>query len=675
MVCSVEGSATVLKKALKVRREPADTREVVTHPPRPRAAAGAAVATILLLSSAGLAQASRSMSAPHRPGATRAGLFLSRPRPQPTRRCAPPPCAPSPATARSRSPRPHPPTPQHSSPPAPCGATTWRASPSRAAPSTPPPSRPRRSPRGPSPLTAGRGPILVVVQFVGPIKDDWRARLQATGVRVVTYLAQNSYLVHAAGVARAALARYANSATEVRAAFALDASDKLSPGLPARGPVHVAVQTLTGAARRARARPHHRGAAGAHGPVDGPPGTQHAAHHRRRSRPPAPRGRSGRHRHRTRRHAAPAGRAPGAADGRRVDRLEPRRGVSRRARCRAVRPLRGPGDPAVRRRPDRRRRSTRAPTRRPTPISTPAARSPTPTAWRTSTSSPTTPPTRSSVQGCDGHGTINASILAGYNAGAPTAPTTDANGFHYGLGIEPRARIGGTTVFRCERPVGRRRAQLHPDRAGRLQRRRARLRRGARRQQLVGREQRVRRVHGDLAGVRRDRPRRGARAAPATRRWSRSSPPGTTAPARTRSTRRRRPRTSSPSAPPRASGCSAPTAATRTNAEANDPTDIADFSSRGPTTDGRIKPDLVAPGIAHHRPHLARDRLDRSTAAGSAASRRRRRSASRSPARPTPRAAAPRTPPQPSPGSPPRLAGPIAGRAAAGRRRRWSRRC
>ena len=51
-------------------------------------------------------------------------------------------------------------------------------------------------------------------------------------------------------------------------------------------------------------------------------------------------------------------------------------------------------------------------------------------------------------QGCDGHGTLNASIIAGNSPGSG-ASATDAAGFHYGMGVEPRARIGGTTLFRC----------------------------------------------------------------------------------------------------------------------------------------------------------------------------------------------------------------------------------
>ena len=54
-------------------------------------------------------------------------------------------------------------------------------------------------------LPPGDGPLLAVVQFVGPLKDDWLARLQATGVTVVSYMAENAELVHAEGAARAAL--------------------------------------------------------------------------------------------------------------------------------------------------------------------------------------------------------------------------------------------------------------------------------------------------------------------------------------------------------------------------------------------------------------------------------------------------------------------------------------
>jgi subtilisin-like proprotein convertase family protein len=49
------------------------------------------------------------------------------------------------------------------------------------------------------------GARLYVVQFAGPIKDDWLAALRATGVHVVTYVANNGYVVRASTTASSAL--------------------------------------------------------------------------------------------------------------------------------------------------------------------------------------------------------------------------------------------------------------------------------------------------------------------------------------------------------------------------------------------------------------------------------------------------------------------------------------
>jgi hypothetical protein len=45
-----------------------------------------------------------------------------------------------------------------------------------------------------------------------------------------------------------------------------------------------------------------------------------------------------------------------------------------------------------------------------------------------------------------GHGFLNAQIVAGFNAGTGW-PLTDARGFHYGLGVAPFARVGATAIF------------------------------------------------------------------------------------------------------------------------------------------------------------------------------------------------------------------------------------
>ncbi len=52
----------------------------------------------------------------------------------------------------------------------------------------------------------------------------------------------------------------------------------------------------------------------------------------------------------------------------------------------------------------------------------------------------------SSLKGCDGHGTLNAHILCGYDHGAGF-PFADAGGYHYGLGVCPFARVGSSVIF------------------------------------------------------------------------------------------------------------------------------------------------------------------------------------------------------------------------------------
>lgn len=49
----------------------------------------------------------------------------------------------------------------------------------------------------------------------------------------------------------------------------------------------------------------------------------------------------------------------------------------------------------------------------------------------------------------EGHGFLNANIVAGFNAGTDW-PMVDARGFHYGLGVAPFARVGATAIFGFE---------------------------------------------------------------------------------------------------------------------------------------------------------------------------------------------------------------------------------
>ncbi|HEY3266097.1 MAG TPA: S8 family serine peptidase [Armatimonadota bacterium] len=52
----------------------------------------------------------------------------------------------------------------------------------------------------------------------------------------------------------------------------------------------------------------------------------------------------------------------------------------------------------------------------------------------------------STLKGCDGHGTLNAHIIGGYNA-ATASPHVDSAGYHYGLGIAPFVKLGSSVIF------------------------------------------------------------------------------------------------------------------------------------------------------------------------------------------------------------------------------------
>ena len=99
---------------------------------------------------------------------------------------------------------------------------------------------------------------LVLVQFVGPVKDAWLERLDQTGGRVVGYAAQNSYLVHARGSAVDRLASMVGTDTSIRAVVAVRASDKFVGDAPSG---LVAIETVAGErGRNARDRARSLGA-------------------------------------------------------------------------------------------------------------------------------------------------------------------------------------------------------------------------------------------------------------------------------------------------------------------------------------------------------------------------------------------------------------------------------
>ncbi|MEA2419185.1 MAG: hypothetical protein QOE60_1391, partial [Thermoleophilaceae bacterium] len=88
-----------------------------------------------------------------------------------------------------------------------------------------------------------RHEVLALVQFVGPPKDAWLRRLRATGVRVVGYSAENAYVVHAEGAAVDRLAALVGSVPFVRAVAPMLPGDKVEQGAAAGA---VAVQTVAG---------------------------------------------------------------------------------------------------------------------------------------------------------------------------------------------------------------------------------------------------------------------------------------------------------------------------------------------------------------------------------------------------------------------------------------------
>ncbi|KFE70236.1 S8 family serine peptidase [Hyalangium minutum] len=57
-----------------------------------------------------------------------------------------------------------------------------------------------------------------------------------------------------------------------------------------------------------------------------------------------------------------------------------------------------------------------------------------------------TPHSGSTIQGCDGHGNLNAHIIAGYS-NESGAPFEDTEGYNYGLGVAPFVKVGSSVIF------------------------------------------------------------------------------------------------------------------------------------------------------------------------------------------------------------------------------------
>jgi subtilisin-like proprotein convertase family protein len=304
--------------------------------------------------------------------------------------------------------------------------------------------------------TSGRAPLvsktsepdatgLALAQFVGPIKQAWLDRLSKTGVRVVTYMAQNGYLVQGSARQLDQLGALVGADPAVRAVVPYRTSDKIASGVGS-GEQRLAVQTLSGAdGAEARTAVADAGREVRDESAVGPFRTQFVR-----------------------------------ADGSEVARIAVDPGVvavlpdvkpelldERQDQILAnnITPP-GPTGPGylgfhdalpigsgtfgftvdvtdeglesgttATTHPDFHQGGVIANPSRITYVNN----------W-------TTDVAPNPGQDCGGHGTINAGIVAGFDnstGSSGTGAVEDAEGFNYGLGVAPRARVGGSKIFKC----------------------------------------------------------------------------------------------------------------------------------------------------------------------------------------------------------------------------------
>lgn len=203
-----------------------------------------------------------------------------------------------------------------------------------------------------------------------------------------------------------------------------------------------------------------------------------------------------------------------------------------------------------------------------------------------------TPNPGSTIQGCDGHGTIQAHIIAGFTNNAPTTTFhRDSLGYQYGLGVNPFVRVGASVIFDPEKYTNPNFTTL----ASQAFRDGARISNNSWGAANGGFYNSDARAYDLLT---RDAQPTGASVAnPGNQQMLFVFSAGNNGPASTT--------IGTPATGKNvltvgaqennhpfggADGCSTP------DSNADNPEDAASFSSRGPTTDGRIKPDITAPG-------------------------------------------------------------------------------
>ena len=282
-----------------------------------------------------------------------------------------------------------------------------------------------------------RGEVLALVQFVGPPKDAWVDRLRDTGATIVTYQAENAYVVHASGAAVDRIAALVGTDAAVRAVIPVGAVDKLVGPTDAGG--RYAVTTVAGGAGQGA-----RDQASAEGPAVGAPTTIGARRVQYLELSPA--------------QVDELARDPGVVT---IERdLAPRPFDERASQILAGNlngfhpsapgylswyDLHFPGsfDQTIDF-TDTGLDNGASPTTHPDFHADGVGANPDRIVYGTDYTGP--PPSGPDLDvdatDCTGHGTNVTSIAAGYNDGAD-----QESGFHYGLGVAPEARIGVSKVF------------------------------------------------------------------------------------------------------------------------------------------------------------------------------------------------------------------------------------
>ncbi len=278
---------------------------------------------------------------------------------------------------------------------------------------------------------AGPGAGLYIVQFAGPIQDAWLNRLRATGADVITYIPNNAYVVRTDGGSAARVARMKDSHPFVQWVGDYEPAYKMSPQvLAARSLgdaeyVRVTVQVLDGAA-----------------------GDQTVARIRRRARKFDGLQRVLKYRNITATIPASQLTELAASDG--VFAIEPAadRVLLDEAQGQIVagnltgNSPTGPGYLSWLE--GRGFNSTQFTTFSVNVVDDAYSLTGHPDLPTARIPFQNNPTNQSGVQG--GHGFLNAHIVGGINSGTGSA-FEDANGFNYGLGIAPWALVGGTAIF------------------------------------------------------------------------------------------------------------------------------------------------------------------------------------------------------------------------------------